>query len=136
MFSYIDYLQIHKFVKNNNKAIGTNLKKLRSKTKYSQQDIADMLEVDRVTYTNWENETTDVKSQYIPKLAEIFGVNIQDLFTTDHKTRIVNNNFDNKDSSIGQKDIQQGIIINISDSETAQQLAEKIKELVQNLKNT
>lgn len=57
-------------------AIGTNLKKLRSNTKYSQQDIADFLEIDRVTYANWENETTDVKSQYIPKLAEIFGVTI------------------------------------------------------------
>lgn len=115
-------------------AIGTNLRKLRSKTKYSQQDIADLLEVDRVTYTNWENETTDVKSQYIPKLAEIFNVSIQDLFEANSKTSIVNNNFDNKDNSIGQKDIQQGIIINISDSETAKQLAEQIKELVQNLK--
>ena len=111
-------------------AIGTNLKKLRSKTKYSQQDIADMLEVDRVTYANWESETTDVKSQYIPKLAEIFDVPISELFENDQKFQI--NNFENKDSATGQ----QGIIINISDSETAQQLAEQIKKLVQNLKNT
>ncbi len=38
--------------------VGTNLKRLRSKTKLSQQEIADMLGLDRNTYTNWENETT------------------------------------------------------------------------------
>ena len=61
-------------------AIGTNLRKLRNKTKLSQQEVADMLGLDRSTYINWENETSDVKSQYIPKLAEIFKVNIDDLF--------------------------------------------------------
>ncbi|WP_409017701.1 helix-turn-helix domain-containing protein [Chryseobacterium sp. 2987] len=44
---------------------GTHLKRLRSKTKFSQQEIADMLGLDRNTCTNWENETTDIKSQYI-----------------------------------------------------------------------
>ncbi|WP_324290979.1 helix-turn-helix transcriptional regulator [Chryseobacterium sp. CY350] len=71
--------------------IGTNLKRLRSKTKYSSQDIADLLEVDRNTYSNWENEATDIKSQYIPKLADIFNVKIQDLFDTEQKFQI--NNF-------------------------------------------
>lgn len=46
-------------------AIGSNLRKLRSKTKFSQQEVADMLGLDRSTYINWENETSDVKSQYI-----------------------------------------------------------------------
>ncbi|MCY0976130.1 helix-turn-helix domain-containing protein [Chryseobacterium wangxinyae] len=71
--------------------MGTNLKRLRSKTKYSSQDIADLLEVDRNTYSNWENEATDIKSQYIPKLADIFNVKIQDLFDTEQKFQI--NNF-------------------------------------------
>ena len=60
--------------------VGINLRRLRSKTKFSQQDIAEMLDLDRGTYINWENETSDIKSQYIPKLAEILGVEIQDLF--------------------------------------------------------
>lgn len=109
-------------------AIGTKLRSLRSKTKYSQQDIADMLNIDRATYTNWENETTDIKSQYIPKLAEVFKVKIDDLFENDQKLQI--NNFENKDSATGQ----QGIIINISDTETAKLLSEQIKELINNLK--
>jgi transcriptional regulator with XRE-family HTH domain len=108
--------------------IGTNLKRLRSKTKYSSQDIADLLEVDRNTYSNWENEATDVKSQYIPKLADIFNVKIQDLFDDEQKFQI--NNFENRDSATGQ----QGIIINISDSETAKLLSSQLEELIKNLK--
>ena len=34
--------------------VGTNLKRLRNKTKFSQQEIADMLNLDRSTYVNWE----------------------------------------------------------------------------------
>lgn len=60
--------------------LGQNLRKLRSKTNYSQQDIADLLEIDRNTYANWENEKNDVKSEYIPKLANIFNVEISVLF--------------------------------------------------------
>jgi DNA phosphorothioation-dependent restriction protein DptG len=59
--------------------VGTNLKRLAAKIKFSQQDIADQLNIDGVTYANWENETFDVKSQYIPKLSEIFKVDIKDL---------------------------------------------------------
>ena len=114
--------------------IGTNLKRLRSKTKYSSQDIADLLEVDRNTYSNQENEATDVKSQYIPKLADIFNVKIQDLFDDERRTTIINNNYDNKENSVGQKDILQGIIINITDSETAKLISSQLEELIKSLK--
>lgn len=108
--------------------IGTNLKRLRSKTKYSNQDIADLLGIDRNTYANWESETTDIKSQYIPKLADIFNVTIQELFDDGQKFQI--NNFENHDNATGQ----QGIIINITDSETAKLLGAKLEELIKSLK--
>lgn len=60
--------------------VGLTLRKLRSKTKYSQQDIGDLLAIDRNTYANWENEKTDVKSEFIPKLAKIYDVKINELF--------------------------------------------------------
>mgnify|MGYP003610216771 FL=1 len=47
-------------------SIGLKLKKLRSKTKYSQQDIANLLGVDKNTYANWESELNDIKSEHIP----------------------------------------------------------------------
>lgn len=108
--------------------VGTNLKKLRSKTKFSQQEITDMLGLDRNTYTNWENETTDIKSQYIPKLAEIFNVKIQDLFDSERKLEISNNTFDNKDNSVGL------IIFNISNKEAINSFNSKLEELINSLK--
>jgi transcriptional regulator with XRE-family HTH domain len=109
-------------------SVGTNLKKLRSKTKYSQQDIADMLNVDRLTYINWENETTEVKSGYIRKLADIFGVKIEELFESSGNSIISINN----DNASGN--LNHGIIINLSDKETAEKLSEQIQELIKSLK--
>lgn len=87
-----------------------------------------MLGLDRNTYTNWENETTDIKSQYIPKLAEIFKVQIQDLFDSEGKVEISNNTFDNKDNSVGL------IIFNISDKEVINNFNSKLEELIKALK--
>ncbi|WP_051230513.1 helix-turn-helix transcriptional regulator [Epilithonimonas caeni] len=108
-------------------AIGTNLRKLRNKTKLSQQEVADMLGLDRSTYINWENETSDVKSQYIPKLAEIFKVNIDDLFDLDKKFNIVNNS-ESRDNSIGI------VVFNFSDKSLSEELSSQIGELIKSLK--
>lgn len=111
--------------------VGTNLKRLRTKTKFSQQDIADQLNIDRVTYANWENETFDIKSQFIPKLADIFDVEIKDLFQEDLKNiHISNNTFDNKDNSTNSNII----VFNLSDKDVAEKLSSQIEELIKNLK--
>ena len=110
---------------NKTMGIGTNLKRLRiNTTKLSQQDIANQLNVDRITYINWENESNDIKSQYIPELAKIFKVEIKDLFEDDNKINIINN-FKTTDNSTGA-----GILINISDKETAEKLTAQIEKLV------
>ncbi len=114
-------------------AIGTNLKKIRiNKTKFSQQDVADKLEIDRVTYINWENETSDIKSQYIPKIAEIFDVEIQDLFKDDKKIQVTNN-IENKDRA-GGVGVQKGNvvinIINVNDETAAIKLSEQLEKLI------
>ncbi|MCY0968984.1 hypothetical protein ACM642_07785 [Chryseobacterium sp. CY353] len=59
---------------------------------------------------------------------------IQDLFDDERRTTIINNNYDNKENSVGQKDIQQGIIINITDSETAKLISSQLEELINSLK--
>jgi hypothetical protein len=66
-------------------------------------------------------------------LAEIFQVSILELLKG-QKSKFVNNNYDNKDNSIGQKDIQQGIIINITDSEAAKVISSQLEELIKSLK--
>ena len=77
------------------------------------------------------NETSDIKSQYIPKLAEIFKVEIKDLFEDDIKNiNITNNTFDNKDNSTGGNII----VFNLSDKEVAEKLSSQIEELIKNIK--
>ena len=66
--------------------IGLNLKKLRSKTKYSQQDIAERLGIDRMTYANWENEKTEPCASHISELVKTFGVTFDELFGAEIKT--------------------------------------------------
>jgi len=112
--------------------IGTNLRKLRSTTKFSQQEIADMLGLDRNTYTRWENESTDIKSQYLPKLAEIFQVSIPELFDDGEKNTLMLKNYNNDEHGSGP--VQQSIIININDPEAAKVISSQLEELVKNLK--
>ena len=50
--------------------IGDNLRVIRNKKNISQQEIADFLGIDRKTYVSWEAGTVDIKSSYLPKLAE------------------------------------------------------------------
>ncbi|ROI11941.1 helix-turn-helix transcriptional regulator [Epilithonimonas hominis] len=100
--------------------VGNNLRRLRIKSKKSQQDIADLLEIDRRTYINWENEENDVKSEYIPRIAKIFDVDIKDLFQ-DSKSNIQNINQENKDNSIN------GVVFVLTDKENIDRLTEILK---------
>jgi transcriptional regulator with XRE-family HTH domain len=108
--------------------VGTNLRRFRSKTKLSQQEVADKMGVSKNTYMSWESEdSADVKSKYIPQLAELFEVEIKDLFTEDNKG-IKFINVENNDSATGH------IIINITDKETAEVFSKQMTELFKFLK--
>jgi transcriptional regulator with XRE-family HTH domain len=103
--------------------IGSNIKKLRSNTLFSQQYVADYLGVDKNTYANWENETSDIKSEHIPKLAQIFDVEIKDLF--ENKSSKIEVNFNkqiHKDSSTNNS-----IVLILPDKESVDKLAEVLK---------
>ncbi len=107
-----------------NMGVGADIKKLRSKTKYSQQNIADMLGVDKNTYANWESEANDIKSDHLPKIAEIFEVEIQDLFK--NKISKVEINFNkqiNTDSPINNN-----VVLVLPDKESVDKLMAMFKD--------
>jgi transcriptional regulator with XRE-family HTH domain len=103
--------------------VGINLKRIRSRTKHSQRDIADILGVDKNTYANWENEVTDVKSEFIPKLASIFDVEIKDLFENKSNIEI---NF-NKQVHNGSS-TNNSVVIVMPDKESVEKLVGVLKE--------
>ena len=104
-------------------SIANNLKIIRNKQNISQQEVADYLGIDRKTYMNWELGTVDIKSSYIPKLAEFLRVEIGDLFKNKGSEIIINqHNTDNKDNSIN------GIVLLLTDKEAITQFVEVMKE--------
>lgn len=102
-------------------SIGKNLKIIRNRNNISQQEIADFLGVDRKTYVSWEADTADIKSSYIPKLAEYLHVEIGDLFK-EKKSDIVFNLQDNKDNSVNN-----GIVVFVTDKQAVSQLMDIMK---------
>ena len=104
--------------------VGDNLRVLRSKNNISQQEIADFLGVDRKTYLSWEAGQTDIKSSYIPKLAEFLHVEIKDLFKGKPGDIIITqNNTDYKDSSVNN-----AIIFLVTDKEAVNEMVKVMQE--------
>ncbi|MDR1544168.1 MAG: hypothetical protein LBS50_07170 [Prevotellaceae bacterium] len=64
----------------------------------------------------------DVKSSYIPKLAEFLHVEINDLFREKARDIVINqHNMENKDNSIN------GIVVLLTDKDSVNQLVETLK---------
>jgi len=74
--------------------IGSKIRKLRTDKHISQQSVADSLGIDRRTYAAWEMDLQDIKSIFIPKLADFFGVEISELFDQ-NKNISINQSFKN-----------------------------------------
>ena len=53
-------------------AIGANLKQLREKSKMSQQELADKMNIARPVISNWEHGKTEPSSSQLLKLSKIF----------------------------------------------------------------
>ena len=65
-----------------NNSFADSLKQLRAEHHLSQQQLADMLFVDRTTVTNWELGRRIPDTSFIVKLADIFGVDVNTLLDT------------------------------------------------------
>jgi transcriptional regulator with XRE-family HTH domain len=104
-------------------SIGDNLRAIRSKSNISQQEVADFLGVNRKTYVSWEASMADIKSSYIPKLAQFLHVEIKDLFQEKSSDIVINQHYtDNKDSSVN------GVILLLTDKEAVDQLVEVMRK--------
>lgn len=56
-----------------------NIKDLREKNGFSQQELADKVGVHKNTAINWETGATDPKSADLVKLSHVFGCTIEDI---------------------------------------------------------
>lgn len=59
---------------------GDNIKRLRKNKGLTQQEIADLVHVNRVTYTNWEKGKREPSYENLVKLADLLEVSLDSLF--------------------------------------------------------
>jgi transcriptional regulator with XRE-family HTH domain len=99
--------------KNTSFRIGTHISYLRRNTRLSQLVVAKALGVDRNTYAKWEAGRRDIKAEYLPAIAQIFGVTIANLFEGYYRQ---------EDDPVGT-----GVIIFLSEKELLDQIIEDMK---------
>ena len=56
------------------------IKELREKVGFSQQELANRMDVLQSTVCNWENEVALPRSRQLPELARVLNCTINDLF--------------------------------------------------------
>lgn len=106
-------------------SVGKNIKRLRNRVGRSQQEIADILDIDRKTYAKWEAEICEVKSNYIPQLADIFEVEIADLFKEKITQLNISPKFTDNNNSINA-------VVFLTDKEALDKLMEVLGNTVKN----
>ena len=70
--------------------IGTNIKNIRELKNFSQEYVANEIEVSQSTYSRIENGTAPIKIDILQRIAEVLEVDLSTLLST---TNIFNVNF-------------------------------------------
>ena len=68
------------------------LETLRKNKGLTQKDVADILKVNRTTYTKYETGVTEPNVSSLRKLSEIFGVDLNCLLSDDDEITVVRDN--------------------------------------------
>lgn len=63
--------------------LGENIYRLRTEKNMSQGDLADALEVSRQSVSKWENNSTVPELEKLIKMAELFGISLDELVNGD-----------------------------------------------------
>ncbi len=76
--------------------IGDKIRQNRNKARYTQEQLASRIGVSAQSVSKWENEISMPDITLLPRIAEIFGVTIDDLFdlSVDQKLKRIENRLD------------------------------------------
>ena len=84
---------MYKSIQNMNK-IGFNIRKHRERKGFSQDNMANVLNISQASYARLENEDTKITVERLYKIADILEKNIVDFFDTDKLKVETQNNYD------------------------------------------
>lgn len=111
--------------------IGFNIRKIREQKGFSQEYMANVLNISQASYARMENEETKITVERLQKIAEILQTSIIDFFNSD-KFTIHNQNYE---GAYGNGYVQN---LNIENKEATEKLIasyeERIKEYQERLK--
>lgn len=85
--------------------IGRNLKLIREKLGFSQDNLADFLEINRSNIANYESGKRMIPMIHIPKIASFLGIKPNDLLIEDESQIELNQVFAFKADSLNRKDV-------------------------------
>ncbi len=68
--------------------IGSIIKKLRTESKVTQEEVAEYLGISYQAVSKWETGTTMPDITLLPEIAAFFGVRIDDLFSVNHEDEL------------------------------------------------
>ncbi|MDQ1097704.1 MULTISPECIES: helix-turn-helix domain-containing protein [Chryseobacterium] len=80
--------------------IGFNIRKIRESKGFSQEYMANVLDISQASYARLENEDTKVTVDRLHKIAEILETSIIDFFDTDKITIQNQNNYDHSNGVV------------------------------------
>jgi len=63
--------------------IGTKLRQLRDEKRFSQELVAEKLGISQANYSRLESDKMQPNSELLPKIADLYGIAIKDLFTSE-----------------------------------------------------
>lgn len=68
-----------------NMEIGQKLKKARTQSGYTQEEVAEKINVSRQTVSNWENEKSYSNILSVIELSDLYSISLDDLLKGDSK---------------------------------------------------
>lgn len=68
-------------------SLGKRLKNLREKTRFTQEEVAKMLGVQRLVITNIENGSRKITAEELYMFSKIYGLSMEELYTGEDKEK-------------------------------------------------
>jgi transcriptional regulator with XRE-family HTH domain len=75
--------------------LGTKLARLRTKKGFTQQKVAELLDISQPAYHKWETDTTKPGTEKLLKICELYEIELRELVEDS-----ITLNFSNKDCSV------------------------------------
>jgi len=88
-----------------NKIIGNSLKAYRKKLELTQENVASVILVDRSAISLYENGEREISLVHLEKLADLFGIELEDLLEENPENAKINLSFAFRAEGFDEKDL-------------------------------